>query len=221
MIELLLAFAAFIVSHVAIVRTRIRPWLIERIGKRNYLIAYSVLSLVLLGWVITALLTSPRVQLWSTPAWAYPFAIVVSAIGFALIGAGSAIVNPLSVSFRREGFDPARPGLVGWIRHPLIWGFGLWGLAHIPANGDWPSLVLFGGTVVFALVGTRAVDRRMQKRLGEARWHTSTGSGGNLDGTAIAGAVAGVVAWVLALATHVELFGVNPWVAAHAVVFGG
>ena len=37
-------------------------------------------------------------------------------------------------------------------RHPQLIGFSLWAVAHLLVNGDLPSLVLFGGLLVWALV---------------------------------------------------------------------
>lgn len=37
------------------------------------------------------------------------------------------------------------------LRHPQLIGFSLWAAAHLLVNGDLPSLVLFGGLLVWAL----------------------------------------------------------------------
>ncbi|MDJ0944836.1 MAG: NnrU family protein [Kiloniellales bacterium] len=217
--DVAIAMGVFLLSHVAIARTGVRPFLIERLGRRGYLTAYSALSVALLAWVIVALLESPRVWLWPSPGWAYPFALIVSAVAFALIGIGAVVRNPLSVAFRAEGFDPDRPGIVGWVRHPLIWGLGLWGLAHIPANGDWPGLLLFAGSALFALIGARAVERRKKMRLGAAKWRRLTSGPGGLDRPALLGAGLGFALWAAALALHPVLFGVDPWGLTRALLF--
>ncbi len=221
MAELVLALAAFVLSHVAIVRTAAKPWLVSKLGRSGYLVGYSALSLALLGWVVAALLDSPRIALWPVPAWSYPFALLASAAAFMLIGAGSVVPNPLSVAFRSDGFDPARPGIIGWVRHPLIAGFGLWGVAHLPANGDWPSVLLFGGTALFAVVGAHAVTRRKRRQFGNTRWAAMTRSGGHLNGAAAAGSLLGLALWAVLLWLHPMLFGANPWAAAAAVLGGG
>ena len=218
--EVAIAMGAFLLSHVAIARTGIKPFLVARLGTRGYLAAYSVLSVVLLAWIIAALLQSPRLWLWPPPAWAYPFALVVSAAAFALIGIGAVVRNPLSVAFRAQGFDPERPGIVGWIRHPLIWGLGLWGLAHVPANGDWPSLLFFAGSALFALTGVRTLDRRMQRRLGEAEWRRLASGPGSLDGATLLGAALGLALWVLLLLLHPLLFGVDPLAITESLLLG-
>ena len=217
--DVAIAMGVFLLSHVAISRTRVKPFLVARLGTRAYLAAYSILSVALLAWVIAALLQSPRVWLWPSPAWAYPFALVVSAAAFALIGIGAVVRNPLSVAFRSQDFDPERPGIVGWIRHPLIWGLGLWGLAHVPANGDWPSLLLFAGSALFALTGARAVERRKKRQLGETEWRDLASGPGSLDGAALLGAALGLALWVLLLLLHPLLFGADPLAITEALFF--
>ncbi|MEM1437894.1 MAG: NnrU family protein [Pseudomonadota bacterium] len=205
-----IAMLVFVASHVVIARTGLKPWLTGQIGHRGYLIVYSLLSIVLLGWVVVALLGAPRTTLWPAPVWSWAFAALVSLLGFVLIGIGAVTPNPLSVAFRETGFDPARPGIVGGVRHPLLLGLTLWAIAHVPANGDWPSLALFGASALFGLIGIPRVTRRKRARLGPEQWATMTASRGHIDARTLVGALVGTVLWVVALVAHGTLFGVNP-----------
>ncbi|MEL6950310.1 MAG: NnrU family protein [Pseudomonadota bacterium] len=205
-----IAMLVFIASHVVIARTGLKPWLTKKIGPRGYLAAYSLLSLALLGWVIVALLAAPRAVLWAAPGWSWAFAAIASLLGFMLIGIGALSPNPLSVSFRDAGFDPERPGVVGWVRHPLLLGLTFWAIAHVPANGDWPSLALFGVSAAFGLRGMYRVGLRKRQQLGPARWTSMTAARGHVDTRAVAGALAGTALWAIALFAHGALFGANP-----------
>lgn len=210
MTGVLIAMAAFVFSHVAIARTALKPAIVARIGARGYLAIYSVVSIALLSWVIISLRSAERAVLWSPPLWSHAFAALATAAAFVLIGVGVAAPNPLSVSIRQSGFDPDRPGAVGFVRHPLIWGLALWGLAHTPANGDWPSLVLFAGSAAFGAIGAPLVERRRRRALGEAAWRRMTAGRGALDQNALLGAGAGLVLWAAFLLAHPLLFGVDP-----------
>ena len=67
--EFFIAFVLFFLSHIIPVRPAIRDWLIRRIGKPIYLAVYSVLSIVLFGWLIVAADRAPYVAVWNFSPW--------------------------------------------------------------------------------------------------------------------------------------------------------
>lgn len=44
-------------------------------------------------------------------------------------------------------------------RHPMLWGFALWAVAHLLVNGETPSFILFGGLLVWAFVEMQVINR--------------------------------------------------------------
>ncbi|MEM1380694.1 MAG: NnrU family protein [Pseudomonadota bacterium] len=202
--------AVFILSHVLLVRARLKEYLIRSVGARLYLIGYSVFSVILFGWVIAELLNAPRVPVWYAGSWAHAFAVLMMLPAFVLIGIGIVTPNPVSVAFRAGCFRADRPGFVGWFRHPLLLGLTLWGAAHVPANGDWPSLILFAGSAVFGAFGMVMLERRYRRKLGAREWDRLTSGAGHVDRAGIVGTMVGIVAWCALLALHPILFGVDP-----------
>lgn len=47
-----------------------------------------------------------------------------------------------------------------FIRHPMLCGVIVWGAAHLIANGDSRSILLFGGMVIWAGVEILAINKR-------------------------------------------------------------
>lgn len=45
------------------------------------------------------------------------------------------------------------------MRHPQLIGFSLWAVAHLLTNGDMPSVVLFGGLLLWALAEIVIINR--------------------------------------------------------------
>lgn len=124
-VEFGLAMACFLASHV--VPVRLKAPLVGLLGRRGYLIGYSLLSLVLLWWLITAAGRAPFVELWPQQVWmrwlvnlAVPVAIALGVTG----------------------------GMVG-----LMAAFALWASAHLIANGDLAHAILFGLLLAYALFG--------------------------------------------------------------------
>ena len=85
---------------------------------------------------------APFVDVWYPPEWARH-------------------LNNLMVLIALFMMSPApKKGRLLWgMRHPMLMGFGLWALAHLLVNGDLPSLVLFGGLLVWALVEMALINR--------------------------------------------------------------
>ncbi len=54
---------------------------------------------------------------------------------------------------------PRKGKLLNSVRHPMLIGFGLWAAAHLLVNGDVPSLVLFGGLLVWALLEIAIINK--------------------------------------------------------------
>ena len=52
-----------------------------------------------------------------------------------------------------------KTGITRRIRHPQLLGFSLWAFAHLLVNGDLPSLVLFGGLLVWAITEIVVINR--------------------------------------------------------------
>lgn len=171
MIEFWLSLAIFLGSHMAISRTRLKPFLISKIGKTGYLLSYSALSLILLGWLIIAAQNAPRIQLWPWDHWLYWIPNILMPFAFIFLVAGFTVPNPLSISSRAEGFDPEKPGLiVATTRHPVLWGFLLWSLSHIIPNGEYPLVLMFMIFTLFSIAGMSLLDFKRKREMTESIW---------------------------------------------------
>ncbi len=165
-----LAFAVFFATHMIPARPRLRARLTRAIGERAYLTLYGLVSALVLAWLIAAAGRAPYIPLWPETAWTrwVPNLLMPPAILLAVFGIGAP--NPLSIASRKTGFDPARPGIAGLTRHPLLWALALWALGHLIANGDLAHVILFGLFAGFALLGMVLIDRRRRRMLGEETW---------------------------------------------------
>ncbi len=224
MVEFLLSIIVFLAAHTLPARTGLRDRGIARIGRPGYMAVYSLLSLGLTIWVFAAYARAPHVGLWDVGEWQFWVPVLVMPFALALFCVGAVIANPLSISFRKAPADRPAPAFAGLIRHPVLWGFGLWAGAHVPPNGDLASIILFGGLCAFSFAGMGVFDRRKQRQLGEDQWQRlvqgdaawrTAEPGVKLraaaDRTVISAIVTGVVIYgLLLVGGHQHLFGVDP-----------
>ncbi|WP_324754993.1 NnrU family protein [Roseovarius sp. Pro17] len=170
-LEFAAAFAAFFITHSLPMRPKIRAKLVGLVGRRGFLTLYSVLSLGMLAWLIVAAANAPYVVLWHRAPWQTWVPLFAMAGVCALLCLSIARPNPLSFGgARNDLFDPAHPGIIRLVRHPLLLALTLWAAAHLVANGDLAHVILFGVFAGFALLGMRIVDRRKRREMGAGQW---------------------------------------------------
>lgn len=221
MAQFLLAFAVFLLLHSVPAIPAVRQQLVDLVGRRTYLVLYSLVSLLVLAWVFHAALTAEYVSLWESAAWQSWVTLIAAPAGIFFVLAGLISVNPLSVSTRAGDTAGA---IVAITRHPVLWGFFLWSAGHMVPNGDLRSLILFGGFALFAAAGVFMLDRRARKRLG-AEWSAKAAStsilpfGVILSGRAsiavdrpmaVAAILTAALTWWLLTGGHALLFGADP-----------
>ena len=169
-LEFALAGLAFMSTHLIPATPRIKGPLVATLGRAGYGIAFGLLALGLLYWLILAAARAPFVELWPQEIWMRWVANIVMPVVILLSSYAIAAPNPFAFEGRASGFDPARPGIAGITRQPFLWALVLWAAAHLLVNGDLAHAILFGVFLVFSLIGMRAMERRLIRSLGPAEF---------------------------------------------------
>lgn len=215
--EFALAYVVFFLSHSLPVRPPLRPWLQARLGASGFTLAYSALSLAVLAWLIAAAGRAPHVTLWDWAPWQVHVPLIVMGPVCVILALSIGRPNPFSFGgAHNELFDPAKPGIVRWSRHPLIAALALWAAAHVVPNGDLAHVILFGTFAAFAVLGGRLIDRRKRREMG-AEWHRlhvavqfAPRLSSRWSESTLLRLVAGIVLYAALLWLHPFLFGVSP-----------
>jgi uncharacterized membrane protein len=109
------------------------------------------------------------VDVFSPPIGLQHLSLLIMPFACIFLVAGLTTANPSAVgNDSKELFSTGPIGILKITRHPVMWGFGLWGIAHLLANGDVASLILFGGITLLALGGAWAQDGRKRRQFGDA-----------------------------------------------------
>jgi uncharacterized membrane protein len=132
---------------------------------------------------------------------------------------GSLVGNPALPGPHEPRAAPGEArGVFAVTRHPMMWGFALWGLCHIAIFPDPANVILAGAIALLALVGAALQDRK-KERLQPERWRAWQAKTSYWPFAAIVSGRArldryrphdwagGIVLWLIATWVHIPLSG--------------
>ncbi len=205
---LLLAAASisFVGSHFLLSHP-LRAGLLGRLGANGFMLLYSAVSFATFGWMIIEFGRAPK----SDGYWPVGDVIWIGASLLTLVAAvlfsGSFIRNPSLPGVPEALAAQAPAGVFKATRHPMMWGFALWGVAHILVAPR-PDNFIFSGSLIFlALVGAKAQEIKKRKLMGSQweAWLRRTQfmvRPAALFGVGIGPWIAGAVIWVAVTWAH-------------------
>lgn len=169
MMNALLLFAAsFTAIHLLVSGTRMRGWLIGRIGAGPYMALFSVASALTLGGMIWSYLAVrvPQASEWYALRH---LAAVLMWPAIYLILAGVTTPGPTAAGGESRLGDAEPVTAIHRIsRHPFLIGMAIWSGVHLSFNPDWASRVFFGAFFVVSVVGTVSIDHKRARQHGAA-----------------------------------------------------
>ena len=121
----------------------VRDGMIAKVGENGWkgIVSLGLIASILLmvfGWR-----SIEPTALYTPPSWGATAMVPLMFIAIVLFGAANAPSNIKQV-----------------IRHPMLMGMALWGIAHLVGNGDDRSVVLFGGIAAWALIMMPFINKR-------------------------------------------------------------
>ncbi len=164
---LIVAAAAFVGGHFLLSGTPLRGLLARWLTESGYLALFSVIAALTIVWLAWAYADAPYDELWYSGPWlkTLTWVVMIPAVIFFVLG--FATPNPTAVQAERLISEPdAVQGVLRITRHPIMWGFGLWALAHIIANGDLASVVFFGSLALLSFGGAASQQSRKRQQFG-------------------------------------------------------
>ena len=139
---LILGIAIFLGVHLIPALPEIREQLIARFGRNLYrglFSGFAALGFVLIVWGFAR---APFLQVWSPPSWTRYIAMVLMLPVFVLLIAA---------------YLPGR--IKKTVKHPFLIAIKTWALAHLIANGDLASIILFGSFLAYAVIDRVALKQ--------------------------------------------------------------
>ncbi len=147
LVTLIVGLAVFLGVHAFFTSRRAaRAALIERIGEGPYKGLYSLLAfagILLIAYGYALYRTTGSIDLWHPPIWTRHIVVV--------------LMWPASICVVAAYI----PGdIKRKLKHPMLVGVKLWAFAHLCANGDLGSIILFGAILAWAVYDRITLKRR-------------------------------------------------------------
>ncbi len=184
---MVLGLAVFFAAHIFTTKREARAKAIARLGEGTYKILYSLVSLaglVLIVWGFAHYRAAGMIDVWNPPKALKHITVALMLPAVILVVASY-----------------IRGRIFAIVKHPMLAGIKLWAAAHLFANGDLGSIILFG-----SFLGWAVYDRISLKHRTDSGAPPIPVGGVTNDIIAV---VAGVVAYLaLAFAFHPVVIGV-------------
>ncbi len=143
---LLLGLAIFLGGHAFAMARGPRHTFIERIGEGRYKALFSIVSFIGLILIIVGFgryRAAGYIPVWDPPVWTRHLALLLLWPAFVML------------------FAAYLPGRIKRaLKHPMLAAVKVWALAHLLANGDLGSMLLFGLFLAWAVAARIAAKRR-------------------------------------------------------------
>lgn len=148
MLLLVLGLILFFAVHLVPTAPELRQGLVARFGEPVFkgafgLVALAGLVLIVLGYHKLQIMPGKNPVLWDPPTWTRHVAMVLMLPSMILLVAA---------------YVPSRIRTAA--KHPMLAAVKLWAFAHLLANGDLGSLVLFGSFLAFGVYDRISLKRR-------------------------------------------------------------
>ena len=168
---LVLSALAFVGLHFLLSHP-LRAPLVRAMGERPFLGLYSLVAIVSFGAMIYYYNKIGREPpLWDAGEAGWIVSTLLMWLG-SILFVGSLVGNPALPGVRGPRGE-APKGVFVITRHPMMWGFALWGLVHLALVAMPKAMFLDGSIILLALVGASMQDRKKEQLMGD-RWHEWT-----------------------------------------------
>jgi len=144
---LIVGLVVFLGIHTLTTLRTIREGFVDGMGEGPYKGVYSLISAVGLGlivWGFAQYRNAGYIVVWDPPLGLRPVTLALNWFAFVALAAAYSPLGKVKAT----------------LRHPMLVGVKAWALAHLLANGDLGSIVLFGGLLAWAVYDRNSLKRR-------------------------------------------------------------
>ena len=181
-----IAIGIFLATHIALAENPLRAVLVRALGERPFAWAYGIVAILQLIWIGRAVEGAPVVRYWEPPAWTAVVPMLVMPLALLLVVCGFTQNNPTATLAAGRLARREVTGILAVTRNPVMWGLGLWALAHLAVVAEAAEALRYAAFAALALLFLPRIEAKQRAKWGEAAWADFTARSSNVPFVAMA-----------------------------------
>ena len=186
MFHLVSAIGIFLATHIVLAENPARGLLVRALGERWFAWGYGAIAVLQLIWIGQAIEAAPVVRYWQPPAWTVAIPLLVMPLALLLLVCGFTQNNPTATLASGRLARREVTGILAITRNPVMWGLGLWALAHLAVVAEAAEALRYAAFAALALLLLPRIEAKQRAKWGEAAWADFVARSSNIPFVALA-----------------------------------
>lgn len=170
MLHLIVAIGIFLTTHIVLAENPVRGVLVRAFGERMFAWSYGAVAVLQLIWIGQAVEAAPVVHYWEPAEWTAAVPLLVMPLALLLLVCGFTQNNPTASLASGRLARREVTGILAVTRHPVMWGLGLWSLAHLAVVAEVAEALRYVAFAALALSFLPRIEAKQRAKWGAAAW---------------------------------------------------
>ena len=163
-----------------------RGVLVRAVGERTFVWGYGAIAVLQLIWIGQAVEGAPVVRYWEPPEWVAAIPLLVMPLALLFLVCGFTQNNPTASLASGRLARREVTGILAVTRNPVMWGLGLWALAHLAVVAEVAEALRYAAFAALALLFLPRIEAKQRAKWGEAAWADFAARSSNVPFVAMA-----------------------------------
>jgi uncharacterized membrane protein len=183
---LVIAIGIFLATHIVLAENPVRAVLVRALGERPFAWSYGAIAVLQLIWIGQAAEAAPVVRYWEPPESMGVVPLLVMPLALLLLVCGFTQSNPTATLAAGRLARREVTGILAVTRNPVMWGLGLWSLAHLVTVAEAADALRYASFAALALLFLPRIEAKQRAKWGEGAWADFAARSSNIPFVAMA-----------------------------------
>lgn len=156
------------------------------LGERAFAWGYGAVAVAQLIWIGQAIEAAPVVRYWEPPEWTAAVPLLVMPFALLLLVCGFTQNNPTATLASGRLARREVTGILAITRNPVMWGLGLWSLAHLAVVAEVAEALRYAAFAGLALLFLPRIEAKQRAKWGGRAWADFAARSSNVPFVAMA-----------------------------------